>query len=264
MNLSAAQLGSELRRSKAQANWFKSRAKKDQCLRWFRSCSICASTLPPVDLMCESCWQTFETNMNYGDNLLQSGYPFPVYSLMTWNEPNDRLARLTIKGQKQGNAYQATRKLMELFSFQRQWPKENGLPIFVHPPSASGRPDHSALLATQLACIWGGLPLALQWKKSTKEPIASGPLGGLSHALAKARLTAINQKDRSATERSERRFEELDMATFTLPSTRWIFVDDVITTGATAMAAYMALGSPECFETWTLVCRPKLANQEGF
>ena len=39
-----------------------------------------------------------------------------------------------------------------------------------------------------------------------------------------------------------------------------IFADDVITTGATALAAYMALGDPPSFEVWTLACRPKLAR----
>ncbi|MEN0057653.1 MAG: hypothetical protein AAGB31_02370 [Bdellovibrio sp.] len=41
----------------------------------------------------------------------------------------------------------------------------------------------------------------------------------------------------------------------------WVFADDVFTTGATAAAAYAALGRPPHFEVWTLVqrrlaCRP--------
>jgi predicted amidophosphoribosyltransferase len=42
------------------------------------------------------------------------------------------------------------------------------------------------------------------------------------------------------------------------------FVDDVITSGSTAMAAYLALGDPDYFEAWTLVCRPKLAGKSRF
>lgn len=36
-----------------------------------------------------------------------------------------------------------------------------------------------------------------------------------------------------------------------------LFVDDVITSGSTAYAAYLALGKPEQFSVWTLLQRPK-------
>jgi predicted amidophosphoribosyltransferase len=43
-----------------------------------------------------------------------------------------------------------------------------------------------------------------------------------------------------------------------------VLVDDVMTSGATALAAYMALGDPQLFEVWTIANRPKLATMKAF
>jgi predicted amidophosphoribosyltransferase len=77
-----------------------------------------------------------------------------------------------------------------------------------------------------------------------------------------------SQKSQDLAERAECRFQlRVDRQTVQdlLASSPGpiVFVDDVITSGATAMAAYMALEDPSRFEVWTLANRPKLARQTG-
>lgn len=69
---------------------------------------------------------------------------------------------------------------------------------------------------------------------------------------------------RTAIERSERRFLLKDPRTNQNACRGpFLFADDVITTGSTAIAAYMALGDPSDFEVWTMVNRPRLAAPRG-
>jgi predicted amidophosphoribosyltransferase len=42
-------------------------------------------------------------------------------------------------------------------------------------------------------------------------------------------------------------------------SKHYIFVDDIVTTGSTANAAWFALDMPDLFEIWSLAYRPRLA-----
>lgn len=65
-----------------------------------------------------------------------------------------------------------------------------------------------------------------------------------------------NQKEASRSERKERIFHTIAPVDFSrLHKKRVIFVDDVVTTGQTALAAYKALGKPDQFEVWSLIYR---------
>lgn len=72
-----------------------------------------------------------------------------------------------------------------------------------------------------------------------------------------------SQKQKKRGERLERRFlarPELDLS----PYGTILFVDDVVTTGATTRAAWSALGEPENFEVWCVAYQPRLAGKEAF
>lgn len=68
----------------------------------------------------------------------------------------------------------------------------------------------------------------------------------------------LDQKKLNRQERrliSMRRIENI-----TIPPSDWsyIFVDDVVTTGFTALSAWKALGRPQNFQVWCIATRPRL------
>ena len=223
------------------------RRRFDSLLRWFRSCAVCESALPPIDFLCESCWIKFDRLRNRGGWLSQPGYPFPVFSLLTWTDENDAFVRPFIYGLKRGFAVSGLEKLTQLLVFERNWGRENSPPFLIHPASSNGKPDHSQMLALLLASQWGSATYPLDWDEASQ--------------TAKTR----SQKQLNVSARSERRFAEVfgEIRHSQTLTTR-VFVDDVITSGATAVAGHLALGCPERYEVWTLVCRPKLATSTRF
>lgn len=81
--------------------------------------------------------------------------------------------------------------------------------------------------------------------------LAAEPTEGIARA----------QKTKSEAERRERAMQFTDELAVKSPPAPWRFIDDVITSGATAEAAWLAIGKPADFEVWTLICRPKLAGR---
>lgn len=227
------------------------REKLDLAQKWLRSCAICTTTLPPIDLVCDVCWAKLFRFRNRGPDLLQSSYPFPVYSLFTWTEETEALVKPFIYGFKKGRSVSAAKDLALEFMLERQDAGELARNrVLIPPPSNSF--DHGDL-----------------WTKSLSERCHSPTWPVLRTSGS---LTAPNgsekrvksQKLLSRTERGDRRYEIREQIAGFWPleneSGRLIFADDVITTGSTAMAAYMALGDPVDFEVWTLVARPRVAT----
>jgi predicted amidophosphoribosyltransferase len=66
------------------------------------------------------------------------------------------------------------------------------------------------------------------------------------------------QRRRNKKQRREREFRSLE--NISGERNPWVFVDDVFTTGATALAAWKALDRPEDFQVWTLIYRQSLED----
>ncbi len=190
--------------------------------------------------LCPSCWETLNApQIESGE----STYPFPVRTLCVWGEANSKVCRhllLALKGGGPARIYApfavAMSELMAPIS-------THGTTIVPSPAQQNfDRPDHAEQLAKALAAVLS----AEYW-----------PCLG--------RMEGVAQKSRSFHERwgAERLKlkEGLDTKTAwgrASHSRRLIFVDDVITTGATASSAYRALGQPGNFEVWTIFRRPRL------
>ncbi len=217
------------------------RVAAEKVLRWLRVCAICTSMLPPIDLVCDECWETLRRIRNQADGprgLLQTGYPFPVHSLFTWTPKTDHVLRPLIHALKQGRSPMAVERLGNWFAFERLRLGNCDFRAIVPAPGRSF--DHAKAWAETLS-------------KDFRLPIMD--------VLQKAPGQVRFQRSRSAEERSELRFH-LDLPSIDVQNAYrgpYLFADDVITTGSTAMAAYMALGDPKRFEVWTMVNRPRLA-----
>ena len=102
-------------------------------------------------------------------------------------------------------------------------------PVFIPaPPKATLTEDHATKMAQSLSAIWGGSPY---WNGLYRKSTDS--------------QKRLNQKERKG----------IQLSRYLPPPPRtsdYIFVDDVVTTGSTALAAYERLGRPPSFSVWTI------------
>lgn len=199
--------------------------------RYVRCCLHCGSLMPNQGLLCSCCEKNIGPLQEYEDLSL----PF-VKTLYRW-VPNqsDILSTLMLhlKGSRQKWAwhYYAAKFLrIHLFSEPRNYRRI----IIVPAPAKTKSPDHAYFWAQALAAGLGALFLP---------------------CLQRIETDNSYQRVKGRAERDQIRFEVCENSTLPMISsleTLWVFADDIYTTGATARAAYEALGSPVNFEVWAL------------
>jgi predicted amidophosphoribosyltransferase len=159
---------------------------------------------------------------------------FLVESLFDWNSDSDKPLRSLLLKLKGGSAVEAFRFLTEQMALGDLWHRE---PAVLVPAPASQAMDHALRLALFLAAH-KQLPLFL--------PLERGRSRGSQKLLSKYRRQSVQLVAKAGWQ------EELT------PYKEVIFVDDVVTTGATARRAYEVLGSPRHFRVWALARRSLL------
>ncbi len=242
-------------------NWW------DQILWKFSNCPYCGSLFRDSHfLFCSSCFQSLWNRRNQFPGFLvpaSAGLPsFPVRSLFLWIQDEDVPLSLLLKLMKQGAHPESARPLMlgfagELLRRGALGKAEPGC-ILVPAPARQGNiQDHAWVLATQLTLMMPGSHIRTDLLERKPEESERVEKKGNSFMKSISKLT-LEQKQKSRAAREKRRFRLTKQGQVFLklnPDCHIYFVDDILTTGATAKAAWVALKKPSHFEALVLAYR---------
>ena len=198
-------------------------------LRYIRSCAVCQSFVPPIDWICPHCWNFLEKEYLSFKDVFRLEKHLPHLRLFDWHEENHLFIKRFIQSLKYGGPDFIFKRLsLECFSrfpYTRCWPKNEKLTFVPAPLRETKKEDHALALAKALAFYFNG------------------------------ELLPILKKKRNTSQKSKNRFERFQIQISSpenLKDRNVIFVDDVLTTGATAKGAYKALHFPKKFIICTL------------
>lgn len=189
---------------------------------WLRSCANCSCCLSPVDLYCEGCWNQLWRDVSFQRRDIAGG-PFPIYSLWTWPGGSPIVEKF-VRAQKGQSLLEARTKVAQRYLLQLPSPRPQGL-FYVIPKNKKS--DHGA-----------------EWAQAFSQV-----MGVPSYSLI------LPNKGNYKTKNRKQRWTErvvLNSYPSDLLEHYW-FIDDVLTTGATAQAAWQSLGRPLSFRVVVMV-----------
>ncbi len=209
-------------------------------MKYLRACAVCQMYFPPTHWLCSMCWKAMEREYLCSDNSYRLEKNLPHLRLMDWHEDNHHLMKVFINSLKQGGADFIFKRLgLEMssrFGHFNLWDRKT-CPVFVPAPSRTKiKKDHAFMLTEALSFYLGG-----ELKK-----------------LLNRRHPSEAQKSKS---RAKRALIEMESRALISQNKTFIFVDDVLTTGATARAAFQALNKPKNFFIFTLVWRQPIIKK---
>lgn len=200
----------------------------------FSCCLHCGSFLSNESRLCKPCFDLLQSyQVSRFPNLINKNHR----ALFHWVPgQSDLLSHLvlSLKGGGSKQAWHHYAKLM-MGEYFKDLPEGRRIIVVPAPPSKNGHHDH-----------------AYEWGNALTHLLGAELYTGLRKA------SGAKQRRGDRGERALLRMEAVEINTRLsqdLTEAIWIFADDIVTTGSTAHAAYLALGKPSYFQTWVLAQR---------
>jgi len=192
---------------------------------YMRHCGICGHAWGLCDLFCEKCWRKY-----YLDTIEVCSAQIPVRGvcLWEWGNQNDVTLKKLIYSFKGGELTPVAERLALKMAFElfNKYPEiKKDIVIIPAPARVLGSKDHAYLLGDCIAKLLN-TELLLKFKREDGSGL---------------------QKRKSRSERWNVSLSTVEGANSISNSCSVIFVDDVVTTGATVMNAYKLLNQPTSF-----------------